>query len=167
MRRLVAILAAVAALNAGAAEQTLFKCKRADGSTEYTAQPCEGSKTVKIGSERDDWVGGYGYGAGEPPWHVVMEPVPEATMTQCLTLYRPRLKDPGSGSVETGIYVENARGRQVVVQGRAKNSFGALGIIYFVCPLDRDGAPVGTDETRGTSVEKYGVDIAYHLKPRK
>lgn len=111
------------------------------------------------------------YGAALDQW--VVAGVPErSSMDACVEEWRPLLKDPGSASITPGkfpgVIVEGAKDRHIIVEGRAKNGFGALGAQYFVCSINLDGTVVEGSGSRLTSraegIEKYGIKVEYNIK---
>jgi hypothetical protein len=146
------------------AADTVYKCARADGSTEFSAKPCSSdAKPITVDSlspyeKRQQ---------AERVWRV--EGIADrATAQACLDVYwRPLLKDPDSGKLIDGetITVASADRRLLVAEGRARNGFGGMNVQYFVCELDKQNAVYPADvhgdlHHIATSIEKYGIGFA-------
>lgn len=111
------------------------------------------------------------YGDRLDQWVVAGVPSSES-MAACVEEWRPLLKDPDSASISPGkfpgVIVEGAKDRHVIVEGRAKNGFGGLGVQYFVCSINLDGSIVEGSGPRlmhrANGIEKYGLKVEYNIK---
>lgn len=136
-----------------------YKCKDASGNwTEAacigTAAPPEPSDYAKFGNDRSRWIN--------------RGPASRTLAQTCLEDWRPLLKDPASGQLVDGIdgrLMEGKAGKHIIVEGRARNGFGALGVQWFVCEIGVDGAVVADSSRRlaakAEQLEKWGIWFAY------
>lgn len=130
------------------ADTPIYKC-REDGETIYSATPCRDAQQAAVGrlDGRPEI-----RSARRPPAagkaRTVLTDAPSAdTQAACLEAYRPLLRDPHS-AYAVGGRLEQVRDpqrpevsewREIVVDGRATNSFGGFVPQSFVCALTAEG----------------------------
>jgi hypothetical protein len=160
---LVAICLGVSAHQEARAD-TVYKCARSDGSTEFSAKPCApDAKPVTV-----DGKSPYDHHRdAERVWHVTGE-ADAGTAAACLdAVWRPLLKDPESGTLTgTPIIVSSPRRIMLVSEGRARNSFGGMNVQYFVCDLDSKGLVYPADmrgdlNSLSERIKKWGIDFTF------
>lgn len=136
-----------------------YKCKDASGhwseaACTGSAAPPPPSEYAKFGNDKTKWI-----------WHPGADQI---TASACVDDWRPLMKDPDSaqlGPEGTAVVMESAKESHIVIPGRARNSFGALGVHWFVCRLNPDGtvqhgsAQSLTDKSK--FIEDLSLDFAY------
>ncbi|NDP58023.1 MAG: DUF4124 domain-containing protein [Oxalobacteraceae bacterium] len=120
----------------------VYKCKDANGKTTYSSQKCDGGTRVF----------GTGQEVGESYFPTVKREMLEETPSNslanaCIDQYRTYLKDPKSAYIQSASFEQitplgnDSRKPfvEIVVDARAKNSFGAFIPEKFQCPMDTNG----------------------------
>lgn len=139
-----------------------YKCKDAAGNWSEAAcvgaaAPPPPSDFAKYGSDKSKWL-----------WS---GPSGREAAQACVDDWRRLMKDPESaqlGPDQDGLIMESVNDRHVVVPGRARNGFGALGVHWFVCRINLDGTVEKGSSSdmidRSKEIEDLSLDWVY---PRK
>lgn len=166
MKRIIATaLAMVVCASALATE--VYKCKKADGTTEYSSHPCAGNAEKIVMDGRSPYERKTD---AEKIWSVTG--IPTAGQShKCIEAWRPTLKDPDSGRIASddkpGILITGGPRRVLITEGRARNGFGGMGVQYFVCEVDQAGGIIGDGNphqdlrSKAEDIEKYSLAIAF------
>lgn len=135
------------------ANADMFKCKDASGKIGYQDYPCT---TTTISYKKNVPSQTISYKKNVPTQAKILtdelkrrsseEPITKETQDACLDEFRPMLKDPRSAYVQEAFksYVTNSKMKneraEVVLDARAKNSFGGFIPQAFVCGINDDGS---------------------------